>query len=266
MMENLFDKLRNQLPQQAVDEQAPVVADNKTPMASLSTDDLVALWQKHQDDADATEEVLRRMRPTISSAINSYAKGMDDKLAVKAARLTLDALRTYDPSRGANPATYVFHSLKRLNRLGARAQNIIPQSEYASAESRLVREAFDRFVDDRGRDPSMSELADLTGLSVRKLEKVLDRGAVVNESATLTEDSRKDTIGQSDLTDDDYFEYVYASVDPINQKIMEWSSGKHGVRPLSNNQIAAKLHISPAAVSQRRGKIQGMLSDARSLV
>lgn len=263
-MKNLFDTLAAGMPtaRQAAEPEAPA----KAGVADMSTRDLVTAWQKNQGSDELTTEVLKRMSRTISSAINSYAPGMERQMSVKAARLTLDALKSYVPDRGADPATFVFHNLKRLNRLGARAQNIIPQSEYAAAESKLVRDAMARFADERGRDPSMAELADATGLSVRKLASILDRDAIVNESATLTEDSRKDTIGQSDLTDDDYFEYVYASVDPVSQKIMEWTSGKHGVKPLSNNQIAAKLRVSPAAVSQRKSKIQRMLSDARSLV
>jgi hypothetical protein len=101
---------------------------------------------------------------------------------------------------------------------------------------------------------------------VKKLERILDQGGVVSESSTLTDDSRRDTLGSTDLTDDDYFEYVYASVDPVSQKIMEWSSGRHGAHQLSNNQIATKLRMSAAAVSQRKNKIQRMLSDARNLV
>lgn len=232
----------------------------------LSTGDVVASWQKDKGNKKLTSEVLKRMQPTISAAINSYAPGMERQLSVRAAKLTLGALETFDQSRGVAPSTYVFHNLKRLNRLGARAQNIIPQSEYASAERKAVMSVFDKFVDDRGREPSMEELADRTGISVKRLSRILDQGAVVSESSTLTDDSRKDTQASSTLTDADYYAYVYASVDPVSQKIMEWSSGLKGGRVLSNNQIADRLHISPAAVSQRKTKIQRLLSDARSLV
>ena len=262
-MDNIFDTLKHGLPAQSNERQAqPAPVQEK----DMDIGTLVSAWQRTPDDGQLTAEVLKRMQPTISSAINSYAPGMERQLTVKAARLTLDALRTYDPKRGVAASTHVFHNLKRLNRLGARAQNIIPQSEYAAAERKLVLSAFDKFTDDRGREPSLGELADATGLSIKRLERVLDSNSVVNESSTLTQDSMKDTLGTSGLTDDDYLEYVYASVDPVSQKIIEWTSGRRGAAILSNNQIAAKLSISPAAVSQRKNKIQRMLSDARSLV
>ena len=67
------------------------------------------------------------------------------------------------------------------------------------------------------------------------------------------------------MTDDDYYEYVYNSVSPIDQKIMEWASGKGG-KTYSNMEIAKMLHITPAAVSQRKAGIQKKLSMVRSLV
>lgn len=262
-MENLFDKLKSDMPA-AVDTASQ--EEKTSSLAALSTDALVDKWQKNTNDKALTSEVLRRMRPTMSAAINSYAAGMDSQMSVKAARLTLNALRTYDKKRGVAASTYVFHNLKRLNRLGAKAQNIIPQSEYASLGRKAVKAAMDEFIDRKGREPSMAELADATGLSVKKLEQYMDQGAVVSESSTLYANNQKDKYGKTDLTDDDYFEYVYASVDPISQKIMEWSSGLHGARTLNNNQIADRLHITPAAVSQRKNRIQRLLSDARSLV
>lgn len=70
-----------------------------------------------------------------------------------------------------------------------------------------------------------------------------------------------------DTTDREYYDYVYKSVSPTDQKIMEWSSGfNKGNKILSNNDIATKLRISPPAVSQRRAKIQDMLSQVRGLL
>lgn len=274
-MNNIFDELVSKAPKpkeadlqrlkELEDAKKPPVVANM-PLSDMHTKDLIKAWQADQTRGDYTAELLRRMQPTIKSAMTSYAPGMDNQLGVKAAHLTLDALRGFDPTKGAEPTTYVFHNLKRLSRYSAKASNIIPQPEGFALEQKKVKEAIERFTDDHRREPSMSELADYTGLSVKRLTKLLSANQVINESSTLTDDSGKDTMSQSGLTDNDYFEYVYASVDPINQKIMEWTSGLHGVKPLSNNEIAQKLRISPAAVSQRKAKIQQLLSDVRGLV
>lgn len=262
-MENIFSILNSQLPKSQQQEEVQAQPVRERSLADTDTKDIIQSWQKDNDPAK-TEELLKRMHPVITSAMNSYAPGMDDKLAVKAAHLTLDALRSYDPKHGTDPKTHVFNGLKRLSRLSGKVSNIIPQPEGVVLERKRVQAVIDRFNDDKGREPSMAELADLTGISRKRLDRILSGDTVVNESATLSEDSRRDTFAVSDLDDKDYFEYVYASVGPIDQKIMEWSSGLHGKPLLSNNAIASKLHISPAAVSQHKNRIQQLMSDVRA--
>lgn len=269
-MDNIFDILNNKLPKPPSAVQAGK-ADTPKPLPALSdmpVKDLVGAWKKERTP-EYTGELLKRLRPTIDSAFTSYAPGHNDQLAVRAANITLEALETYDPSRGVEPSTHVFHRLKRLSRYAQQRDNIIPQSEAVQAEVKRVQAASAEWTDYKGREPSLQELADVTGLSMRRLESLLDRGTAptaVSESSTLSEDSRRNMLSNTDLTDDDYFEYVYSSVGPIDQKIMEWSSGRKGKPAISNNDIAARLHISAPAVSQRKGRIQQLMSDVRSLI
>lgn len=266
-MDNLFSKIVKTLPKPSDAQLAELKAldaqQTNLPVTELSTKDLVSRWQSTGNGED-TKELLKRLQPTINSAITSYAGG-DKSLDVKAAKLTLEALKKYDPSFGADPSTFVFHNLKRLNRIAGKRGNIIPQSEYAVAERNTVQNYINNFVEEYGREPSLGELADKTGLSPKKLDRILSTNVILNDTSTLAEETGASTVGSSGTTDDDYFEYVYASVSPIDQKIMEWASGYHKKPILSNNQIATKLRISPAAVSQRKAKIQQLMSDVRGL-
>lgn len=239
------------------------VPEAETPKERI--EDLVARWQRQQTP-ELTSAVLDRMKPTISAALSSYAPGNEDAMSVKAANLTLEALKGYNPQYGAAPATFVFHNLKRLNRLSSAQSRIMPVSEALELDRNAARKAAAAFEDEHDREPTAQELADLTGFSMKRISKLFDTEMrTLPESSTLTETGDQKR-GTSMLTDDDYFEYVYASVGPVDQKIMELSSGKHGVKPLSNNDIARKLKVTPGAVSQRKAKIQQMLSDVRGLV
>jgi len=268
-MDNIFNILSNKLPKPTAEQLQQLSGEGPATkpqdLNSMDNKSLVKYWQKHQDN-DVTTLVLKRMQPTIRSAITSYAPGMDKQLSVQAAKLTLEALKAYDPDKGAEPGTFVFHNLKRLNRIGAQRSNIIPQSEARTLEQKSLRAVIDNFRDIYDRDPSDAELADRTGFSIKKINKLLDDTVVVSESSTLSEDSQRSTFTTGGGDDDDYFEYVYTSVGPIDQKIMEWTSGKHGKPMLSNNEIASKLKLSAAAISQRKQKLQKMLSDMRSLL
>ena len=272
-MENIFETIVGKMPkpkqedvaklQQLEAEQRP--APPSTPFAKLPMKDMVLAWQKNPSPEN-TSAILEKFRPTISSAINSYAQGMDKDLSIKAAKLTLASLKAYNPDMGTEPTTYVFHGLKRLNRLAADRNSIIHYPEQMLAEQAQVKRFMASFEDEKGREPSLGEIADKLGMSLKKIDRLLSTAAVTNDSSMVSEDTGDNLVGAKDLTDEDYFDYVYTSVGPVDQKIMEWTSGLHGKPKLSNNNIAARLRISPAAVSQRKNRIQNMLSEVRGLI
>lgn len=269
-MPTIFETITQNLPK-ATEEQKKqledlqTVVNQDTPAKKIPVKDVIIRWQQNPTPED-TSFLLQKMKPTINSAMTSYAPGKQNELAIKAARLTLDALRTFDPDRGVDPTTHVFTQLKRLNRISNKRQNIIPISEQQAAEHRFLDKVTQDFIDKYDREPSELELADRTGYSLKKIEKLLNGSSVVSETATINPETNGSTQFSSDLTDEDFFEYVYRSVGPIDQKIMEWSSGYHGKPVLSNQEIAKRLRVSAAAISQRKAKILDKMSEVRGLL
>ena len=267
-MENIFAQITGGIPapsKKDADALAQLTTPSSAPARPTTLEDKVLDWQKTNDKAMASD-ILKELKPTISSAINSYAQGMEKEVAIPAAKLTLESLKNYKPGMGTSPSTYVFYRLKRLNRNASGRSSIIKYPEKKMAESKAVRDFMARFEDDNGREPSISEIADGTGMSERKVSGLMDTNMILSESSTVADDSFETTLGKKDVTDKDYYYYVYRSVGPVDQKIMEWSSGFNGKPVLSNHEVANRLHISPAAVSQRRNKIYEKLSEARGLV
>lgn len=261
-MDNIFNKIVSNLPATPKEVNDKLDTIQQASLTKKQLNDIVVRWQNNPTDEDASF-LLKKMQPTITAAIRSYAPIMGNSMKVQAAKITLNALKTFDPTKGADPATHVFNNLKRLNRIAGQRANIIHTSEARSAAQLAISRAMAEFEEDNDREPSMEELADITGFSIKKLDKIMGSNKVVSESATISEDSRQSTFTSNNLSDDDYFEYVYASVGPIDKSIMEWSAGKHGKPQLANQDIAAKLKITPAAVSMRKQKIQQLMSDVR---
>lgn len=268
-MDNIFTTLTNKLPKATPEEleqlDETITASPFEQFKGKTLKGIVLDWQQDKTP-EKTEFMLKKLKPTINSALTSFAPGMERSLQIKATKLALEAAKTYDPSYGTDPSTHVFHTLKRLYRYGSKRNNILPVSERGYAESKYIRELMAEFEDAKGREPSAMELADRSGFSVKKINKILGANKIRNDSSTLNPETQNSYVSSSDLDDDDYFEYVYASVGPTDQKIMEWSSGKHGRPILSNMDIAAKLHVTPAAISQRRAKLQRMMSDIRGIL
>ena len=271
-MTNIFEQITEKLPKATEDQKrqlaelegAKLPVDTTVPADKLSVKDVIKRWQTKPTPED-TEFLLTKMKPTISSAMNSYAPGMGKQLGVKAAHLTLQALQSYDPTKGTDPTTFVFHNLKRLNRLAGKRQNIMPLSEVASREGRFLAKVRTDFMDTYDREPSELELADMTGYTLKKINKILNRASVRSDSSMIDEESHESNFTSKDVTDDDYYNYVYASVGPTDQKIMDWASGRGG-KVISNMDIAKRLGVTPAAVSQRKAKIQKLMSEVRGLV
>ena len=273
-MNNIFDKIVGSIPKPKPEDVARLKeldaqsAKEKTvtvdDYASMPVDKLIQTW-KQKANPELTSEVLKKLRPAIDSALHSYAPGMETELRIPAAKLTLEALKSYDPSYNTAPSTHVFTALKRLNRISSTRSSIIKYPEQMIMDKMKISKARETFEDEKGREPSFAELADLTGISSKRIQKIDSMNQTVSASATINPETQGDTVGTSAVTDDDYYEYVYSSVSPVDQKIMEWTSGKGG-KVLSNMEIARRLRITPAAVSQRKNKIQQQLSTVRSLL
>lgn len=256
-MQNIFETINAKIP-----KITPVQADTAD---KETIDVIIDRWKANGNRADASK-ILKFLNPTIHSAINTYAAGSEDKVKIRAASLALDAIRNYDPARGVSPQTFVFHNLKRLSRVSADRANIVKIPEEQRLQYRMLVDAEARFEDDHGREPSTAELADLTGLTEKRIDTIKSNNAVINESTTLNPETGDTTFGVSGMSDMDYLSYVYAGSGPTDQKIIEWTSGLHGKPLLGTNEIASKLNISPAAVSQRKAKLLNQLSEMRSLL
>ena len=259
-MRSIFDDIKNKQPGVHLNKPQQLQTD---PQEDINN--VIARWQT-SGDTQSTAKIVQYLKPVVQSALHSYVPGQEAQFRVKATSLALDSLKGYKPAKGASPRTYAYTSLQRLNRLRRERENIIhiPQSQVYL--KRLVDSKIQELQDTLGRQPTDTQIRDATGMSKKKLQKILDNTITTfSETASLDSQGKASTFSISDLDDNDYFNYVYNSVGQLDKKIMEWSNPKKG-NPLSNNQIASKLRLSPGAVSQRKNRIQQLLGQVRGLL
>lgn len=230
-------------------------------------DQMIGRWKANPQDKQATSQILKALQPTIKSALTTFAQGQQKSLRIQAARLALQSLKTYDPSKNVAPSTYAFHNLKRLNRLRAERDQVVRQPQNVRYAKSIIQTRSNEFLQDYGRQPSLQELSDATGINQKKLARIQNANTIISDSMGTDSQTENMTAGsQKDVTPDDYLDYVYHSVSPLDQKIIQYSSGYRGQPIIGTNQIAKKLNISNAAISQHKSKIQKMLTDIRGLV
>lgn len=223
---------------------------------------------KAKPEPGTRSALLKAVQPVLDTAVHSYGGGSagSPTLMSRARMLTLKSLPAYDPSRGSL-RNHLLGQLQGLRRIGAQQQQIISMPEQVSLDrSHLVTTEND-LRDALGRDPSDSEIADHTGLSLKRLAYVRTaRQAVAGSSLNTGEDENADftpasTVPGAHRVEDAWTSFIYHDMGVIDKAIMDYALGLHGTPRLPVAQIAQRLGITASAVSQRTAKIQKQLDE-----
>lgn len=242
------------------------ITDSINNLRSTDTEDInvvVDRWKAYKSPKDANT-IYTALKPTISGAIRAYGGG-DTSLTAQAYRLAYDSLNSYDKSKGTDVRTHVHNHLKRLNRIAADRNNIVHIPEGVAKDYSTVSRAISNFVDEHNREPNDDELSDMTKLSKKRIDKILNRSTNISGSEAVT-DEGADRVTHSGISEDTYIDYLYASSDNIDKKIIDMTAGRGGRRIYSNAEVARRLRMTPAAISQRMNKLRDRMAEVKQLI
>lgn len=213
---------------------------------------MYAEWLKDKSTANMSR-VINAFMPTINSEIMRYS-GPKNLLRSRAKVLTVRAVRTFNPMSGARLNSWVVTNLKPLARYSVKQRDVkIP--EVAARQAAAIERATTSLRDDLGRDPTDEELADELGLSVKRVKDA--RGmAVASVSSSVYDESGDDEESYSPgvVTPSRVpfaQEAVYHDLSDADRFIFDSATGSHGAQRIPAVEVARRLGISPAAVSQR---------------
>lgn len=247
--------------------QEPVTKEHKEePNVRQSTlDDYYNIWQR-KPEPSTMDNMLKKAHPIISSALVTYG-GVNNKLMYsQAKKIAIDAIKSFKRDNDASLSSWISLNLQGLQRY-ASSLNPISVPERVKLDSFHINKQTQEFTNEKGRDPTDSELADITGLSPKRINYVRKMvRPVMAEGSYLEADDDDNTYMpgvQSNEWENVWAEYVYNDLDDINKRIfdMRMGRGKYKGQPLDVNSIAKQLEMSPAAVSQRSNKIANLLAD-----
>ena len=239
--------------------------ENQSSQNSPANDPNAAWEAWHASDTPETRKaLLESVSPQIGTALHTFAPGMEKGLLLKANTMALKAATTYDPNRGLKFKSYVYQQLQPLQRIVGKRSNMVQIPERHLIEGRRLAEETRRFVDERGYEPSTADLADFTGMSVKRIETIRSHKAAVSES-TATSPEGDPMASQREDLQQAWCDYVYNSLPSFDQKIYEWRTGYAGAPVLGVVEIARRLNTSTATVSQRMKKISGMIQEGLNL-
>jgi RNA polymerase sigma-B factor len=229
---------------------------------------LYAAWTA-RPDKQTTGALLRTVEPVISNALRSYGGGpASPTLRSQARQLAVQSFDNYDPQRGSL-RSHLLSRLQRIHRVAGQERQIIRVPEQVSLDQMHTDAATTNLQEKLGRPPSDSELADHTGISLRRLGYIRQGRRPIAEgtiSRTNVEGGGYDPATQAiNVNNDTWLEFIYDELPPTNQFIMERAFGLHGNTRMSATAIAKALKITPGAVSHRMQQIQRQLDELEDL-
>jgi len=229
-------------------------------------EDAYQIW-KNDPTPDNMGNFLDAAEPVIQSSLKSYAAG-NDTLKGTARLLASQAVKKYDPKKGTKLSTYMMTQLQPLTRHSRQYSQVSYVPERVSMDLYSVNQAHQKYFDQYGREASESELADMTGLSPRRIARVrrYGKGDLAESSMTENDEGESSVMypGVSKVDPEQvWMEYVHHDLAPVDQKILEWRTGYNGKQIISNNEIARRLNLSPGAISQRAARIANKLAEGQ---
>lgn len=228
--------------------QAPRTIEDLVPPSYLS-------WKKTQSPEDMSN-ILKEIKPLLQSEMSRFRGVLPEPaLQAQAKKRSIEAIKGYDPTKDVKLTTHIVNSLQKLYRENYKYQQAVRLSEELQRGTGNYAKSKEDLAFRLQREPTAAEVADDLGWPISKVERIerQARGEIFGQD--LEYDPTDIELNESDPRID----YVYFDLDPTDQMIMEYSTGYGGKAILPKKDIADKLGISAAAVTQRSKKIADKL-------
>lgn len=225
-----------------------------------------AAW-KAKPGPETNAAMLKVLHPTIEGAVRTHVGASNPLIVSRARVMALQGLQGYDPKRG-RLQSHMYNHLLGLKRANRQQTTILKVPERVQVDKYHLENATKELRAVLGRDPTDEQLANHTGFSPARIAKV--RGYRSGLSEGFVEDAEAAGVGFSGggavipgrgPANTHWRDIVYDELDDHHRRVMELAFGLNGRRPLQNQEIAAKLHRSPGAISQAKARIQKMLDE-----
>ena len=201
--------------------------------------DEVALFNQWKQTGDKVhfQALYESLKPMIDTAATkaSYGSNLPQSAhRIYAAQNMYDALKTYDPSKGALQ-THIYNAVhQKAKRLNYLYQNLGKITEPRAMMIGTYNNELANAKEELGREPSAAEMADRTGKSLKDIELIQkeiqkDLSSAGLEEEIITEDPRELEV----------LSYLYFELTNDQKVVYDYIFGKHGKPRMvkANNKI-----------------------------
>jgi len=222
-------------------------------------EDAYSVWLK-QKTPETLAAVVKQYLPAIRKNTSMYQGAVSKEiLESEGKRLAIDAIKSYNPKAGASLGTHITNHLQRLNRITQSRARAFRMPEDIQRQAREYAEAQRVLAEELGREPSIQEISEHLKLPVTRIEKLQKQ--MVQEAS----EGSQVYEGATNMPMDERLLYVYHDLTPRDQLIFEHLTGFGGKPIMKKSEIAKKIKVSPAVVTQRSIHIHKQLKGVLGL-
>lgn len=217
------------------------------------------LWKqwKRTNDPEHLKQLLDHMNPLVQREVQKWGAAVPrEALESKGRLLTVQALKTYDPNRGAAIGTHVTSRLRKLSRDVYPYQNVARLPENKQLLYNTFQVATNNLVDQHGREPTVDELADELGWTPRKVadfQKSFARRELVESAGAFMEEGS---------ADEGLVDFYHHGLTPSDKLMFEDIIGYKGRPAMNNAQLMKKHSMTQGQLSYKKRKF---INDLRSI-
>jgi len=215
--------------------------------------------------------VIDEHRTFIDGTVNNMVGKVSPVVKTRAYLLAAEAVKKYDPARKVPLKNWIAQGIQPIHRVAKRATEIIGVPEALRREAAHLARSKAELQDKLMRDPSPEELADHSGIPIKKQNRISKGSMWVRAEGTAGASGEEGedgadfspAVNAQDPTRE-LHDYVYHDLDDTDKVVFRHRLGYGGAEQLPNQDIARKLNLTPAAVTHRANRIQKLLEEAYS--
>lgn len=234
----------------------------------LTEVDIFDKWKKTQDPM-FFQELYKSLKPLIHGAAEKASLGSNVPLSAHkayAAQNFLDALRTFQPGKGASLQTHIYGAVhQKAKRLNYQYQNLGSIPEPRAQTIGVYQNEHSNLRDALGREPSAAELADKLGWGIKEVANIQKE---MRRDLSMTEGMEETPYYQSSR-DEELLNYLYYDLGPEEKVVYEYVFGKNGkqkmIKPnntIDFDRIGGAMGISSSRARAHFIKIRTKLESA----
>jgi len=221
----------------------------------------LAMWNNWKANGERPEDLrplLKSFRPMIRSKVNVYkgkVKMIPDSAIESEFQLRfVDALRSYDPSKGSL-GTYVFRYLDKAKRFIVENQNIGRIPENRVYKIKLFTTARDELTEDLGRTPLTKEISERLGWSMAETGRM--EAELRND--LLSQGFEEDPYALTPSKSEEVLRLFKYELTGNEREVYEYLTGHGKPQTSSTGTIARAMKIPDYQVSRLKNTIKKKL-------